>query len=155
LLEVREGLEVVFAPTVVTNATQEDIEDLETIVAQMKAKAAKGEIFPEEDQQFHQSLYRCSGNSLLLKLIDIFWIAFRQLRAAWLERGWEVDAVITFEDHTAILEALKLGDIDLMKQRVVAHYAPLRRQLAEKGLGAVGSDVAPEAAANEDPNEHA
>jgi DNA-binding FadR family transcriptional regulator len=155
LLEVREGLEVVFAQTAATNATQEDIEELETIVARMKAKAARREIFPEEDRQFHLSLYRCSGNSLLLKLIDIFWIVFRQLRAAWLEIGWEVDAVVTADDHAAILEALKLGNIDLVRQRIVDHYVPLRRQLIEKGLGEVGRDVALTAVKSEDSSERA
>ncbi len=138
LLEVRKGLEIVFVPSVVKNITERDIQELEAIVDGMKAKSMKGEIFPEEDQEFHLVLYRCTGNSLLLRLIRIFWVAFRQLRSAWLERGWEVDSVITAHDHEAILEVLKSRDADLLQQRIIDHYEPMRRQLAEKGFGTVG-----------------
>jgi DNA-binding FadR family transcriptional regulator len=115
----------------------------------MKAKSMKGEIFPEEDQEFHLVLYRCTGNSLLLRLIRIFWVAFRQLRSAWLERGWEVDSVITAHDHETILEVLKSRDADLLRQRIIDHYEPMRRQLAEKGFGTVGTGTAPKPVKNE------
>ncbi len=85
-----------------------------------------------EDQQFHLALYRCAGNDLLLKLIRIFWIVYRQLRAVRLDRGWEIDTVIAADDHVAIIEALKLRDSDLIKQRIVAHYAPMRQQLIKR-----------------------
>lgn len=149
LLEVRKGLEIVFVPSVVKNITECDIQELEAIVDGMKAKSMKGEIFPEEDQEFHLVLYRCTGNSLLLRLIRIFWLAFRQLRSAWLERGWEVDSVITAHDHEAILEALKSRDADLLRQRIIDHYEPMRRQLAEKGFGAVRTGTAPKPVKNE------
>jgi DNA-binding FadR family transcriptional regulator len=139
LLEVREGLELVFVPSVVKNITEHDIRELEAIIEAMKAKSMRGEIFPEEDQEFHLVLYRCTGNSLLLRLIRIFWLAFRQLRSAWLEGGWEIDSVITAHDHVAILEALESQDADLLRQCVIDHYEPMRRQLEEKGLGTIGT----------------
>jgi DNA-binding FadR family transcriptional regulator len=138
LLEVREGLELIFIPSVVKNIVEHDIQELEAIVNNMKAKSVKREIFPEEDQAFHLVFYRCTGNSLLLRLIRIFWLVSRQLRSAWLERGWEVDSVITAHDHEAILEALKSRDEDLLRQRIIGHYEPMRQQIAEKGFGSVG-----------------
>lgn len=146
LLEVRQGLEVVFVPSVVASATQEDIEQLEAIIAGMQAKAAVGEIFPDEDRQFHLSLYRCTGNGLLLRLIRIFWMVFSKLRAVQLARGWEIDTAVTAKDHIGILEALKLRDIDLMRQRIAAHYEPMRRQIEEKGFGPAGQRTSREPA---------
>jgi DNA-binding FadR family transcriptional regulator len=151
LLEVREGLEIVFVPSVVKNIMERDIQELQAIVDAMKAKSMRGEIFPDEDRQFHLILYRCTGNSLLLRLIRIFWLAFRQLRSAWLESGWEVDSVITAQDHVAILEALRSRDVDLLRQRIIDHYEPIRRQLAEKDLGTVGTEAAPKRAKHEVP----
>ncbi len=40
--------------------------------------------------------------------------------------------MIAADDHVAIIEALKLRDSDLIKQRIVAHYAPMRQQLIKR-----------------------
>ncbi len=50
----------------------EDLAELRSVTERMKERAERGESFEEEDQEFHQLLFRCHNSGMLLKLLDVF-----------------------------------------------------------------------------------
>jgi len=57
LLQVREHLEASFMPLVVRAATPQQRRVLRSVVDRMGERAARGEVFSEEDRFFHRVLY--------------------------------------------------------------------------------------------------
>ena len=119
LLQVREHLEASFMPLVVRSLTPQQRRVLRSVVDRMGQRAARGEVFSEEDRLFHRVLYEHVGNELLLKLIDVFWVVFRHLREEALVEE-EPDPVRAWEDHRRIVEALEGHDPTAAQEAVLA-----------------------------------
>ncbi len=128
LLEVREHLEVGLLPQAMRTLSPGQLELLRSLVRRMQEKAARGEPFPEEDRFFHRTLSEATGNRLLVKLLDVFWIVFLRLR----NRTVRVDPAPqrTWEHHQRILAAIEAGDVAAAQQAMVAHFSDLHRRLA-------------------------
>jgi DNA-binding FadR family transcriptional regulator len=124
LLQVREHLEASFIPLVVRSVTPQQRRVLRSVVDRMGERAARGEVFSEEDRFFHRALYERVGNGLLLKLIDVFWVVFRRLREEALVEE-EDDPVRAWEDHRRIVEALERGDAAGAQEAVLRHFVHL------------------------------
>ena len=86
----------------------------------MKAHAERGESFPDEDRQFHQLLFRCQDNEILLGLIEVFWLAF--YKASDFVNLDNADPMQTWRDHAAIVDAVAAGDLAGAKDRLDKHY---------------------------------
>ncbi|HET8727784.1 MAG TPA: FadR/GntR family transcriptional regulator, partial [Alphaproteobacteria bacterium] len=76
VLEIRRVLEVALIDKTVDRIGEADLRELWETVERMKAKAERDESFAEEDQLFHQLLFRCQGNRMLTRLFEVFWLAF-------------------------------------------------------------------------------
>ena len=102
-----------------------DLERLDDLVDQMRARADHGHVPADVDQAFHQALFEPLGNPFVLQLIDVFWSIFR--RAS--------DHIVldlrrpTAEDHAAIVDALRSGDRTAMTDAVARHFEDLQRSL--------------------------
>uniref|UniRef100_A0A7V4WM23 FadR family transcriptional regulator n=1 Tax=Candidatus Caldatribacterium saccharofermentans TaxID=1454753 RepID=A0A7V4WM23_9BACT len=126
ILQVREALEYHFLDRVIDNIRLEDIQKLERILALMEKKAKQGELFDEEDAAFHRLLFAPVGNSLLLRLLDIFWEVLHRLRdPIEVER----DPLGSYMRHKRILEAVKEKDKEKARAFLVEHFISIKERV--------------------------
>ena len=76
----------------------------------MRERPSASESFAEEDQQFHQLLFRCQNNHMLSALIDMFWVAF--YKASDFVNLDNPTPLATWRDHHEIVEAVAASDVD-------------------------------------------
>jgi DNA-binding FadR family transcriptional regulator len=127
LLELRETLETAFVARVAAVRTAEQLDELGRLVATMDERAARGEIFPEEDRAFHEAIYRPLGNVLLVKLLQAFWDIYFLVRDQFV--GGAYSPVTTAADHRRILDALAARDAAAAAAAMVDHFQDIQRRL--------------------------
>ena len=121
LAEVRAYLEYGLVEHVIDRVTPEQIEQLESTVEQMRVAADRSGYAPEADRAFHEALYQNLDNSVLLSLLDVFWLAVSKAT----ERSNVVDPPDpreTVESHRRILEALRERSAEEMHIAFDYHY---------------------------------
>lgn len=128
LREIRRVLETGLIDKTIAMIGREDIEELRSVTARMKARAERNESFATEDQQFHQLLFRCQNNHALSALIDIFWMAFSKASNFHnLENPAPLD---TWRDHHEIVEAIVRKDVAEARRRLDEHYSGIQHVIA-------------------------
>jgi DNA-binding FadR family transcriptional regulator len=105
----------------------EEVAALREVTERMRVKAEAGKSFAEEDQLFHQLLFRCQDNHTLSALIDVFWIAF--YKASDFANLANPTPLATWRDHHEIVEAVAARDAGLARQRLDAHYSGIQQVL--------------------------
>jgi DNA-binding FadR family transcriptional regulator len=108
--------------------SEEDIAELRATVNRMRAHAERGETFAEDDQLFHRLLFRCQGNETLVRLIDVFWLAF--YKASDFVNLDNQDPMATWRDHAAIVDAVEAKDPEEARKRLDRHYEGISRVIA-------------------------
>jgi DNA-binding FadR family transcriptional regulator len=127
LTEVRRVLEVGMIGAAMQALTDTDLHRLEHVIEQMRISAEKGEDLFQADRDFHQYLFNSLGNQVLLKLLDIFWLAFR--KASQHAELTDIKPVSTYLDHLAILEAVKAQEVEAAQLALDRHYNSLHGRL--------------------------
>lgn len=131
LLEVREKLECGFLEEVVRDVDSETVQLLQDVVSRMRRKLGDGcsaDELLEDDVEFHRILYRNVRNSLLHKLLGIFWNVQKRLRLE-LQAVEETpqDLADMVRRHEALVEAVAAGDLELARRRLKEHFEGVRR----------------------------
>lgn len=129
VLEIRRVLEVAMIGKTVERIGPDDLAELQAVTERMKARAARNETFEEEDQLFHQLLFRCLDNRMLMRLTDVFWLAF--YKASDFVNLENSDPMATWRDHQAIVDAVAAGDAAEARLRLDRHYDGIQRLIAE------------------------
>jgi GntR family transcriptional regulator, transcriptional repressor for pyruvate dehydrogenase complex len=108
LLDFRRIIEPPLAARAATHATSEDITEMEDILDRQKMKLRKGESTIPEDSEFHYAIAMASGNSVVLKVLDILMDLLRETR----ERSLQVEGrpQKSLAGHRRILSAIKRHD---------------------------------------------
>lgn len=148
LLEIRLVLESGMIDRVVEAATPDQIAELQDVLARMKRQASKGESLSAEDREFHRVLFAGIDNGMMLKLLDVFWLAYRKASESIDLRN--DDPMQTYFDHELIVKAVQSGDVAGARNAMTHnHYAGLLRRLdiAERRLLALPQRETGEAAA--------
>lgn len=127
LLQVREALEVGLASEVVRHYISNSTDQLRAIVDAMRAKAAVGEYFPDEDLAFHEALYRPLDNELVMDLLWVFWTTFHEIDPRL--PGPHYTPADACSWHEDLLEALEHADVDLYRSRMRGHFDGVRIRL--------------------------
>lgn len=127
LLELRYVLETSMLERAMASLTADGLADVREIVARMEEKAARNESLEAEDKQFHALMFQGIENQTFLRLLDIFWMAYRK---ASTHLAPDVHLEQTWKDHLAILEAVEAGDVDRARQALEDHYAGINARLA-------------------------
>jgi DNA-binding FadR family transcriptional regulator len=127
--EIRRVLEVALIEKTIEMIGADDIAELRAVTGRMKARAERNESFAHEDQAFHQLLFRCQGNQMLTKLIDVFWLAF--YKASDFVNLDNADPLATWKDHHDIVEAVAARDVEAARQRLDHHYHGILRVIAK------------------------
>jgi DNA-binding FadR family transcriptional regulator len=128
VLEIRRTLEVGLISKTIDVIGEEDIAELRATVNRMRAHAERGETFAEDDQLFHRLLFRCQDNETLVRLIDVFWLAF--YKASDFVNLENTDPMATWRDHAAIVDAIEARDLEEARRRLDRHYEGIARVIA-------------------------
>lgn len=119
LLQVRIWLETAVIREVVQEISDDGIAELEEIMDTWQERVNLGQDHIDLDKQFHLVLYCSVNNRTLIKLFDVFWTAFDELRFKTIIEG-RPDT--TIRQHLGVLEAVKSRDPELAAQRLVEHF---------------------------------
>jgi DNA-binding FadR family transcriptional regulator len=128
VLQIRCTLEYGLIEQCVAMIGDDDLKALRATLDAMRGKAEKGETFADEDQLFHQLLFRCLNNRVLDRLLEIFWVAFH--KASGFFRMDNPDPIATWRDHEEIFEAVAARDAVRARDKLECHYAGIRGVLA-------------------------
>lgn len=135
LREIRLVLETGLIDKTIAMIGEDDIAALRAVTERMRERAERNESFAEEDQLFHQLLFRCQHNKMLSALIDIFWSAFyKASNFADLENP---TPLATWKDHHEIVEAIAAKDVEAARRRLAAHYSGIQGVIAMNRSGEV------------------
>lgn len=128
ILEVRFHVEYGMIPRAIEAVTPEQISQLREIVKQMLLAAQSGAYSAENDRLFHQTLWANVDNTVVGKILDVFWGIFYQARrqSALPEPS---DLMKTYERHLRILEALEARDVKAMQDSMIYHYEGIKDRL--------------------------
>src|SRR5271167_2433241 len=119
LLDFRKMVEPPLASRAATHASPDEIAEMEEILQRQEVKLSQGEIASAEDAEFHYSIALASGNSVVLKVIDILMDLLRDTR----ERSLQVPGrqEKSLAGHRRILSAIKRRDAEAAKSAMRRH----------------------------------
>lgn len=129
VISIRRTLEVGLIDKTLALIGPDDIRELRETCDKMRERAERGESFPDEDRRFHQLLFRCQHNEVLLRLLEVFWLAF--YKASDFVNLDNSDPTQTWRDHAAIVDAVEARDLAAAKDRLDRHYAGINRVIAQ------------------------
>jgi DNA-binding FadR family transcriptional regulator/energy-coupling factor transporter ATP-binding protein EcfA2 len=117
IIQVRLSIEPEVAYSAAQNATDEDIRELEEILARHEEKAAGGDPGVEEDALFHHTLARMTGNQFLLKLMDLLADSLTETRETMLTYSGTTSRL----GHQRVLDAIRRRDPKGARAAMQAH----------------------------------
>jgi GntR family transcriptional repressor for pyruvate dehydrogenase complex len=122
LLDFRKMLEPPLAARAAKHASPEEIAEMEEILRRQEITLSRGEVSIAEDAEFHYSIALASGNSVVLKVLDILMELLRETR----ERSVQLKGrpQKSLAGHRRILAAIKRHDAE-------AAMAAMRRHIED------------------------
>ena len=119
LLDFRKMLEPPLAERAARHATAEEIAELQAILKRQEEKQNLGEAAVTEDAEFHYNVALASGNTVVLKVIDVVMDLLRETRT----NSLQVDgrAQKSFQGHRRILAAIQRHDSEAAKSAMLRH----------------------------------
>jgi GntR family transcriptional repressor for pyruvate dehydrogenase complex len=119
LFDVRQIIEPSLAARAAQHATGEEIAEMEAILRRQAEKMQKGKAAIEEDTEFHYVIALSSGNSIVLKVLDVLMDLLRATR----ERSLQVTGrpQKSLAGHRKILAAIKRKDPEAAEAAMRRH----------------------------------
>ncbi len=119
LLDFRKMLEPPLAARPATHASPDEVSEMEEILHRQEATLSHGEVAIAEDAEFHYSIALASGNSVVLKVLDILMDLLRDTR----ERSLQLEGrpQKSLAGHRRILAAIKRHDAEAAKDAMRRH----------------------------------
>jgi len=128
LTQIRIWLEAAVVEDAVEQITPAEIAELDQVTATWAERAKAGQSCPDLDQKFHQILYRTLNNQTLMKLFEVFWIAFDNLDFKF---TGESNPQGEYERHQVILNAVKARNTSLTRQLLIDHFEGLQKRIGQ------------------------
>ena len=130
LLDFRKMLEPPLAARAATHASPEEISEMDEILQRQEAKLSHDETCIAEDAEFHYNVALASGNSVVLKVLDILMDLLRDTR----ERSLQVKgrAQKSLAGHRRILAAIKRHDGEAAKVAMRRHIEDVEEIVLDK-----------------------
>ena len=125
-LRVRELLEGLVIREALPVMSEADIEEMETILADMKEKLAAGDLkeYSQGNWNFHQVIYRNCPN---LPAVEIVLSIKNQLKRYNVKTIFiQGRGSTSFEEHRAILDSIKKRDADEAERLIRVHISSMR-----------------------------
>jgi GntR family transcriptional regulator, transcriptional repressor for pyruvate dehydrogenase complex len=130
LLDFRKMLEPPLAARAATHASPEEISEMEEILRRQEEKHLRGDAAVAEDAEFHYNVALASGNSVVLKVIDILMDLLRDTRARHLQVGGRSQR--SLDGHRRILTAIKQHDSEAAKAAMRRHIEDVEEIVLNK-----------------------
>jgi GntR family transcriptional regulator, transcriptional repressor for pyruvate dehydrogenase complex len=130
LLDFRKMLEPPLAARAAIHASSEEIGEMEAILKRQEQKHKQDEPAVAEDAEFHYNIALASGNSVVLKVIDILMDLLRETRERSLQHNGRSQK--SLDGHRRILAAIKRHDSDAAKSAMLRHIEDVEEIVLEK-----------------------
>jgi DNA-binding GntR family transcriptional regulator len=130
LITAWAALEGMAARLITEKASQEDIASLRRMFATFEGGQVRAHLdeYSDVNIEFHQSIIRMSGNSVLIELAENLFTHMRMLRRKTI--GEEDRADKSIRDHMNIIEALEARDTERAEDLVRSHARGLAEHVA-------------------------
>jgi GntR family transcriptional regulator, transcriptional repressor for pyruvate dehydrogenase complex len=130
LLDFRKMLEPPLAARAATRASADEISEMEEILRRQEEKQGLGDAAIAEDAEFHYNVALASGNSVVLKVLDILMDLLRETR----ERSLQVEGrpQKSLAGHRRILAAIKRHDAEGAKAAMRRHIEDIEEIVLDK-----------------------
>ncbi len=124
--EARAAVELGAMGLIVSRISEEYLEQLEQTVVALERKVEQGNLFIQEDMQFHLTLLRAARNEFLLQWSPMV----EEVMRAWLYRSGsdattsqmhQEEAVRVAAEHRAILDAIRRQDVQGARELLKKH----------------------------------
>ncbi|MFZ0664134.1 MAG: GntR family transcriptional regulator [Acidimicrobiales bacterium] len=112
---IRAQLESLAASLAAAKVTDEDLENLESILADLEACRPDDPTRTELNRRFHLAIYTCAGSPLLLSLLNLVWRSFGS--APKVSSSLQESK----SQHRDLLDALRKRDTELAGELTRAH----------------------------------
>jgi GntR family transcriptional regulator, transcriptional repressor for pyruvate dehydrogenase complex len=130
LLDFRKMIEPPLAARAAMHASSEEIAEMEAILKRQEEKNGHGEAAVAEDAEFHYNVALASGNTVVLKVIDILMDLLRETRTRSLQVGGRLQK--SLDGHRRILSAIKRHDSDVARAAMLRHIEDVEDIVLEK-----------------------
>lgn len=128
LLDVRLMIEPELAALAALHHTQEALEQLRRCEEKIRACVTAGEDHSAGDIEFHTLLARCSGNSVVDRLVPVINSAIY----AAIDLTQNSHSVDTLKEHEAILDAIAQKDPTGARAAMIAHLSTNRQLILKR-----------------------
>lgn len=130
LLDFRRMLEPPLAGRAATHASEEDVAAMEEILRRQGVKVRGGDVAVEEDSEFHYRIAMASGNSVVLKVLDVVMDLLRQTRERSLQSEGRPQKSLA--GHRRILSAIRRHDAASAQTAMQQHIADVEKMVLHK-----------------------
>ncbi len=130
LLDFRRMLEPPLAARAAGHASTEDIAEMEEILRRQDKKVRGGELAVEEDSEFHYRIAMASGNSVVLKVLDVVMDLLRETRSRSLQS--EGRPRKSLAGHRRIFAAIKRRDAAAAETAMRQHVQDVEEMVFDK-----------------------
>ncbi len=119
MFDIRKTLELGYMRQAFDCISREDVARMRELVDRMQVGWEKNGTFADEDREFHQSLFRCVGNPVLMSLLNAIWE---------LDVGFQLEEKMphlptSVAKHREIVEALEEYDYMRFAHAMYRHYS--------------------------------
>lgn len=125
LNEFRSMLEMQSVALACRRHTAADLARLDAVLAASRQRLAQGESLAEQDAQFHMALCAASGNRLLQRAAQSFWLASRQRRERYFSEP--ANAKRSIRQHTELRDAIAGRDVERALDVLATHLGNVER----------------------------
>ena len=130
LLDFRKMLEPPLAARAATHASAKDVAAMEEILRRQDKRVRQGELAVEEDTEFHYRIALASGNSVVLKVMDVVMDLLRETRSRSLQTEGRPQKSLA--GHKRILAAMKRRDAAAAETAMRVHIQDVEKMVFDK-----------------------
>lgn len=130
LLDFRKMLEPPLAARAATHASAEEVAQMEEILRRQEKKVRGGELAMEEDSEFHYRIALGSGNSVVLKVLDVVMDLLRETRSRSLQSEGRPQKSLA--GHRRILAAIRRRDAAGAETAMRQHIQEVEKIVLDK-----------------------
>ncbi len=130
VVEARAAVELQVVRLATQRISPSELGRLEDLVREQRMAFHDPVGFQISDREFHTTLYRACGNTLLVDVVSDFYDYALDFRRRALQKPGAIAHSVA--EHTAIVDALKAGDPDLAVAAVQTHLDQVQRTTLEE-----------------------
>lgn len=119
LIEVRKAIETWAAYHAAQKASREDIEQLDTIIREMKRAFEEGRSWEKQDADFHMAIAKATHNTIQMHIMSAIYDLLRESVAKIFTDPKKVKKL--YQQHYQIFSAIKNHSPDKARERTLEH----------------------------------